>query len=132
MEPANAALDIVLLRTFLEVVDAGGFALAGERLALTPSAVSGHIRRLEQAAGTGLLLRTTRSFRLTPAGELLYAYARNIVSLDQEVRARLRNAPAEEHLRIGASEDPPARGCRRSCRHSADETRVRRCNCAWA
>lgn len=105
MEPGNAALDIVLLRTFLEVVDAGGFALAGERLALTPSAVSGHIRRLEQAAGTGLLLRTTRSFRLTPAGELLYVYARNIVSLDQEVRARLRNAPAEEHLRIGASED---------------------------
>jgi DNA-binding transcriptional LysR family regulator len=98
-------LDIVLLRTFLEVVDTGGFALAGEQLALTPSAVSGHIKRLEQATGAALLSRTTRSVRLTQAGELLYSYARNIVNLEQEVLARLRHAPAAEHLRIGTSED---------------------------
>jgi DNA-binding transcriptional LysR family regulator len=104
--PSNAgALDIVLLRTFLTVVDTGGFALAAEQLALTPPAVSGHIKRLEDTAGTALLLRTTRSFRLTPAGEMLYAYARNIVSLEQEARARLRQAPVTERLRIGASED---------------------------
>jgi DNA-binding transcriptional LysR family regulator len=105
MPSSAVALDIVLLRTFLTVVDAGGFALAAEQLALTPPAVSGHIKRLEDAAGTALLLRTTRSFRLTPAGEMLYAYARNIVSLEQEARARLRHAPTSERLRIGASED---------------------------
>jgi DNA-binding transcriptional LysR family regulator len=99
------ALDIVLLRTFLAVVDTGGFALAAEQLALTPSAVSGHIKRLEDTVGTQLLLRTTRSFRLTPPGEMLYTYARNIVSLEQEARARLRHAPTSERLRIGASED---------------------------
>jgi DNA-binding transcriptional LysR family regulator len=105
MPPSTGALDIVLLRTFLTVVDAGGFALAAEQLALTPPAVSGHIKRLEDVAGTALLLRTTRSFRLTPAGEMLYAYARNIVSLEQEARARLRHVPSSERLRIGASED---------------------------
>ncbi|HYS63273.1 MAG TPA: LysR substrate-binding domain-containing protein [Paraburkholderia sp.] len=105
METGTVGLDIVLLRTFLEVVDTGGFALAAEQLALTAPAVSGHIKRLEQAAGTRLLARTTRSFKLTPAGETLYAYARNIVHLEQELRARLRNPPAAERLRIGASED---------------------------
>jgi DNA-binding transcriptional LysR family regulator len=105
MQSSTAGLDIILLRTFLEVVDTGGFALAAEQLALTAPAVSGHIKRLEQAAGTRLLSRTTRSFRLTPAGEMLYVYARNIVRLEQEVRARLRNTPTAERLRIGASED---------------------------
>ncbi len=37
--PTSQSLDIVLLRTFLEVVDSGGFALAADNLALTPSAV---------------------------------------------------------------------------------------------
>ncbi|MGO4331232.1 LysR family transcriptional regulator [Cupriavidus sp. 2TAF22] len=105
--PASAAasLDIGLLRTYLAVVDCGGFALAAESLSLTPSAVSGHVKRLEQAAGAVLLERTTRSFTLTQAGELLYAYARNIVALEQEVRARLHGAPARGRLRIGSSED---------------------------
>ncbi|MFK4443559.1 DNA-binding transcriptional LysR family regulator [Caballeronia udeis] len=105
MESNAAALDIVLLRTFIEVVDTGGFALAAEQLALTAPAVSGHIKRLEPAAGTRLLSRTTRSFQLTPAGEMLYVYARNIVNLEREVRARLRQAPTAECMRIGASED---------------------------
>ncbi|MBB3102015.1 LysR substrate-binding domain-containing protein [Azomonas macrocytogenes] len=104
-DSAAASLEVVLLRTFLEVVDTGGFALAAERLALTPSAVSGHIKRLEQSTATRLLARTTRRFELTPAGELLYAYARNIVDLEREVRARLRGSPIKGRLRIGASED---------------------------
>lgn len=104
-DPASSALDIALLRTFLAVVDCHGFAPAAERLALTPSAVSGHIKRLEQAAGAVLLARTTRRVALTPAGDTLYAYARNIVDMEREARARLRGAPAHGRLRIGASED---------------------------
>ncbi|WP_454724713.1 MULTISPECIES: LysR family transcriptional regulator [Cupriavidus] len=104
--PASAAtLDIGLLRTFLAVVDCGGFALAAESLSLTPSAISGHIKRLEQSAGAVLLERTTRSFTLTPDGEVLYAYARNIVALERELRARLQGAPVRGRLRIGSSED---------------------------
>ncbi|QYD70199.1 LysR family transcriptional regulator [Paraburkholderia edwinii] len=102
---ASASLDIVLLRTFLQVVDAGGFALAGEQLALTPSAVSGHIRRLEESAGARLLARTTRRLELTPAGETLYIYARNIVDLEREARARLHGHAMHGRLRVGASED---------------------------
>ncbi|MFD4837537.1 LysR family transcriptional regulator [Achromobacter sp. NPDC058515] len=104
-EPAGPVLDLTLLRTFLEVVDCGGFALAADALALTPSAVSGHIKRLEVVAGAVLLDRNTRSFELTPAGETLYAYARNIVDLEREARARLSGARLKGRLRVGSSED---------------------------
>ncbi|MGH8817527.1 MAG: LysR family transcriptional regulator, partial [Achromobacter pestifer] len=104
-ESAGAVLDLTLLRTFLEVVDSGGFALAADVLALTPSAVSGHIKRLEVLAGATLLDRTTRSFEVTPAGETLYAYARNIVDLEREARARLSGTRLKGRLRIGSSED---------------------------
>ena len=62
-------LETVLLRTFMEVVDSGSFVTAAEHLSLTPSAVSGHIKRLEQIADTTLLLRTTRRLTLTEAGK---------------------------------------------------------------
>ena len=104
-DTAGAVLDLTLLRTFIEVVDCGGFALAADALALTPSAVSGHIKRLEMLAGATLLARTTRSFELTPAGQTLYAYARNIVDLEREARARLSGARLKGRLRIGSSED---------------------------
>ncbi|WMD20397.1 LysR family transcriptional regulator [Achromobacter seleniivolatilans] len=104
-ESTGAVLDLTLLRTFLEVVDSGGFALAADTLALTPSAVSGHIKRLEVLAGAVLLDRTTRSFELTASGETLYAYARNIVDLEREARARLHGTRLKGRLRIGSSED---------------------------
>ncbi|PAU75553.1 LysR family transcriptional regulator [Halomonas salipaludis] len=102
---SQASLDIVLLRTFLAVVESGGFAAAAERLALTPSAVSGHIKRLEQATQSRLLARTTRTLQLTPPGELLVTYARNIIGLEREARARLSGSTISGRLRIGASED---------------------------
>ncbi|CDG84985.1 LysR substrate-binding domain-containing protein [Janthinobacterium agaricidamnosum] len=101
----SATLEIVLLRSFLEVVDRKGFAPAAERLALTASAVSGHIKRLEDSIGSRLMVRTTRRMELTAAGETLYAYARNIVELEREASARLRGGAIGGRLRIGASED---------------------------
>ena len=98
-------LETVLLRTFVEIVDSGSFASAADRLALTPSAVSGHMRRLEQIAGASLLARTTRRLELTQAGDTLYAYSRNILDLESEARAKLRGTPLRGRLRIGASED---------------------------
>ncbi|AMV44285.1 LysR substrate-binding domain-containing protein [Paraburkholderia caribensis] len=101
----GAPLDTVLLRTFLEVVDSGSFATAAERLALTPSAVSGHIKRLELITGVSLLARTTRRLELTAPGDTLYAYGRNILDLEREVRAKLRGDSLRGLFRIGASED---------------------------
>lgn len=97
--------DTVLLRSFVAVVQEGGFTHAAARLNLTQSAVSAHLRRLEQQAGRELLVRTTRSVALTADGELLLGYARAILALNHDARAQLFRGPSEGAIRIGLSED---------------------------
>jgi DNA-binding transcriptional LysR family regulator len=74
---------------FIAVADARGFREAGRRLGVSGSAVSQAVRRVEERIGVPLLLRTTRSVRLTEAGERLYAAVRP--ALD-EVRAAVEAA----------------------------------------
>lgn len=98
-------LNLVLLRTFFEIVEHSSFAAAADVLSLTPSAVSGHVRRLELEVGKPLLARTTRSVSLTQDGELLYSYARDLLRMEEEARAKLSGRYRETRLRLGASED---------------------------
>jgi len=64
-------LDMNLLPLFLAVAEEDNFRAAADRLGVTRSAVSQGVRRLEDAVGTMLVSRTTRSVRLTEAGERL-------------------------------------------------------------
>ena len=56
------------LAYFAEVAEAGSFTAAAERLGITKAVVSQQVARLEAAFGTTLLVRTTRSVRLTEEG----------------------------------------------------------------
>ncbi|MDW9636113.1 LysR family transcriptional regulator [Sinorhizobium meliloti] len=64
-------IDMNLLPLFLAVAEEDNFRAAADRLGVTRSAVSQGMRRLEDAFGTTLVTRTTRSVRLTEAGERL-------------------------------------------------------------
>jgi DNA-binding transcriptional LysR family regulator len=97
--------DTVLLRSFVTVAQEGSFTRAAARLHLTQSAISAHLRRLEDQAGKTLFVRTTRSTALTPDGELLLGYARAILALNRDARARLRHSSSDGTVRIGMSED---------------------------
>lgn len=57
---------------FVEAVEAGGFARAAERLALSRSAVGKAIARLEARLGVRLFHRTTRTQNLTEDGQIYY------------------------------------------------------------
>jgi len=95
-----------LLRTFVAVSECGGFTRAAEQLNMSQSAVSVHIRRLEEQVGVPLLQRTTRKVALTAEGETLVGYARTITSLQEEARSRLSpRSRLNGKLRIGTSED---------------------------
>jgi DNA-binding transcriptional LysR family regulator len=97
--------DTTLLRSFHAVAQDSSFTKAAGRLNLTQSAVSAHIRRLEEQAGATLLLRNTRSVALTPQGEVLLGYARAILRLNEDARLQLSGAPEGVHIRIGATDD---------------------------
>lgn len=57
---------------FVEAAEAGGFARAAERLALSRSAVGKTIARLETRLGVRLFHRTTRTQNLTEEGQVYY------------------------------------------------------------
>ncbi|MBL8296829.1 MAG: LysR family transcriptional regulator [Rhodanobacteraceae bacterium] len=56
------------MRTLIAVAEAGSFSKAASRLGLTPPTVTRSIAALEQRLGARLIIRTTRSLRLTDAG----------------------------------------------------------------
>jgi len=64
-------IDLNLLPLFDAVAEERNFRAAADRLGVTRSAVSQGIRRLEDSLATALVTRTTRSVRLTEAGERL-------------------------------------------------------------
>ena len=75
------------MRMFLEVADAGGFASASRRLNLSPPTVTRTIAGLEELIGTRLLIRTTRSVKLTEAGERYLEDCRRILAEIAEAEA---------------------------------------------
>src|SRR5215510_12905687 len=99
-------LDLELLRSFVSVVDAGGFTRAGERVHRTQSTVSQQIRRLEQDVGQALLNRNGKDVTPTEAGERLLSYARRLLSLAEEARDVVsRPGHHEGAFKLGIPED---------------------------
>jgi len=98
-------LDIDLLRSFVSVVEAGGFTRAGERVHRTQSTVSQQIRRLEDALGRELLHRNGRQATPTEEGERLLSYARRILALAEEARDAVAQPAGEGVVRLGLPED---------------------------
>jgi DNA-binding transcriptional LysR family regulator len=68
------------LRYFLEVVDAGGFSAAAERLFVAQSALSRQISELERELQAVLLERSSKGVTLTPAGRTFVDEARRVLT----------------------------------------------------
>jgi DNA-binding transcriptional LysR family regulator len=82
------------MTAFVRTVETGSFSAAARQLALTPSALSKLITRLEDRLGTRLLQRTTRRLQLTPEGEAFFNRVRPILSAMDEAEAEVSAAGA--------------------------------------
>jgi DNA-binding transcriptional LysR family regulator len=92
------------LEVFCAVADAGSFSAAGRRLALTPSAVSRTLDRIEERLGARLLLRTTRALTLTAEGHAYLSAARRILAdLDEAEEAIADQASPRGRIRVSAA-----------------------------
>lgn len=98
------------MTAFLSVAREGSLSGAARTLRLTPSAVSRIVARIEARLGVRLILRTTRSLRLTAEGESYARAARRILAdiADSESaiadqaspRGRVRISTASAHGRL--------------------------------
>lgn len=80
--------DLRQLRYFIALAETLHFGRAAERLYITQPSLSRQLAELEAELGTPLLLRTSRSVALTPAGRSFYQHAREVLAaLDLAVRS---------------------------------------------
>ena len=92
---------------FRAIVETGGISAAALALQSSPAAVSRRLSALESKLGVRLAERTSRRFRLTDEGLLLYERCRSILDQirDAEAEVASRGGAARGLLRIGAPAD---------------------------
>ena len=92
------------IRYFAAVCDAGTFRGAALRLRLSQSSLTIAVKKLEEAVGDKLLVRSKRGVQTTGAGEMLLGFSRELTARveDLEVRMRAPKDPMAGHVRIGA------------------------------
>jgi DNA-binding transcriptional LysR family regulator len=93
------------LQVFHAVARHLSFTRAAEALFMTQPAVTFQVKQLEEQYRVRLIERGHGRIALTPAGEMVFAYAGKILALTEELEARLAEMTGEMRgsLQIGAS-----------------------------
>ena len=81
--------DLIDLKLFCEVTDAGSITRGAERSAMALAAASTRIRHMEEALGAPLLTRSRLGVTLTPAGGTLLKHARALLAQNARMREDL-------------------------------------------
>lgn len=98
---ANRAAE---MEVFTKAVELGGFSHAAKALAMTPSAVSKLIGRLEERLGARLLNRSTRRLQLTAEGQAFYQRCIGILAdMEEAEREAAAGAAPRGRVRVNAN-----------------------------
>lgn len=92
-----------VMRALVRVVELGTFSAAAEELRVKQSTVSKRIAALEEELGVQLIERTTRTRRVTEAGDALYRRARAIVAAYDDAIAEAKARTPEPRGRLKVS-----------------------------
>jgi len=90
-----------LLRSYVAVVEHGGFSQAGCIVGRSQPAMSLQIKRLEALVGGELIRRSSRNIELTETGRLVLDYGRRILGLNDELGHRLQQSQLSGTVRMG-------------------------------
>ncbi|MCJ2085169.1 LysR family transcriptional regulator [Methylobacterium sp. E-005] len=99
------SLDIDLLRSFASVAETGALSRAAGRIGRSQAALSMQMKRLENAVGQPLLVRTGRGVVLTVQGERLLVHARRILASHDDALVELSGGSLSGSLRFGCPDD---------------------------
>ena len=118
------------LRCFLTVAEELHFARAAERLHIEQSPLSRAIKELEEELGVRLFNRTTRSTRLTRAGQLFLKHVPHVFTALDKARGSVQAAAAGFHdqLRVVLSDNitpPRLTAILAQCREEEPEVDIR-------
>lgn len=102
---SRLTFDLDVLRSFVTGVESGSFAKAAETLGRSTSAVSAQLKKLEEQVGAPVLRKAGRGLEPTPAGDLVLAYARRLLDLNDEAAAAVQGMALCGSVRLGLQED---------------------------
>ena len=96
------------LEALIQLVDAGSFTRAADKMFLTQPTLTKHIKNLEDAVGTLIINRANKSPSLTPEGQVLYNYAKRMIRLREEAKEKILEIRDHEagHVFLCASTIP--------------------------
>lgn len=97
-------LDIDGLRTFVALADTRSFTLTAQLVARTQSTVSAQIKKLEDRLGFVVFERNRRSVAITPRGEALLDYARDMLRLHDEGVQQVLHGAVGGAIRLGVTD----------------------------
>ena len=103
---ATVPFDVYELYLFRLVVQHRSFTRAAELAGLTQSAITRQMQTMESSLGIDLLERTTRSVRVTAAGEFLFKESARLMGDVDSILQRLREefSSARKEVRVGVSQ----------------------------
>ncbi len=92
------------LKYIIAVADTHHFGKAAERCFVSQPTLSGQIKKLEEELGVAIFERTNRSVEVTPVGEAILQYARQIIEQADAIQqlAQAHQDPLAGALRVGA------------------------------
>jgi len=94
-----------LLRSFAAIVDSGSMLKATERVFVTQSALSLQMKRLEETVQAPLFHRDGRRLVLTPVGQTLLAYARELLAVNDRAVSAVTGDALAGPARVGLVQD---------------------------
>lgn len=101
----SRTVDLVLLRTFVSIVQTGSISGAARQLHLTQGGISQQVKRLESFFGCQLLERDTQGARLTDRGVDFLPKARRLLDLNDRVCEEMIGPGIKETVRVGVPYD---------------------------
>jgi DNA-binding transcriptional LysR family regulator len=105
-------LSLKQLKYLVEIVDAGGYTRAAEKLFIAQSALSRQVKEMEDELDVQLLQRDAKRLELTPAGQLMYERGKKMLDelADTVVQARSLQRGEQGTVRLLHSSSVPLAG----------------------
>lgn len=103
------AMNLHHLKYFLTIVEEGSLSSAAKKLLVGQPALSTQLKTFEKWLGVELFKRTGKRLHITPYGEFVLKYAREIKNLEEEMLVNLQHADnmGKKELVLGAQESVP-------------------------
>jgi len=102
---ASSDLEIQWLRTFSSVAQSGSMTVSSHQLCRSQSAISMHIKNIEETLGVLVFNREARKLSITPAGQELLLYADTILRVHAQAVHALTGPVRYGRVSLGIPDD---------------------------